>query len=81
MYRRDIADYLGLTIETVSRTLTEFERRGAIRIGKRRSIVLRSRSVHGKAEADRLLRAFEGIKGRLPGTEHVSLAKGGKASF
>ena len=32
MSRQDIADYLGLTIETVSRTLTRLERRGAIEI-------------------------------------------------
>ena len=32
MGRQDIADYLGLTIETVSRTLHDFERRGAIKI-------------------------------------------------
>jgi CRP/FNR family transcriptional regulator, nitrogen fixation regulation protein len=67
MFRQDIADYLGLTIETVSRTLTEFERRGAIKIG--RSIVLRSQPVNGTAQTHRLLRAFEGIKGRLPRTE------------
>src|SRR5262249_46087224 len=30
MSRRDIADYLGLTLETVSRTLWDLERRGAI---------------------------------------------------
>lgn len=32
MSRRDIADYLGLTVETVCRTLARLERRGAIAI-------------------------------------------------
>ena len=32
MSRQDIADYLGLTIETISRTLTKLERHGAIEI-------------------------------------------------
>jgi CRP/FNR family transcriptional regulator len=33
MTRTDIADYLGLTTETVSRVVTEFRRRGLIRLG------------------------------------------------
>lgn len=42
--RQDIADYLGLTLETVSRTLSEFQRIGAIGLPKRRQIVLRSKA-------------------------------------
>ncbi|KAF0175660.1 MAG: helix-turn-helix domain-containing protein [Hyphomonadaceae bacterium] len=41
MSRTDIADYLGLTIETVSRTLTHMERLGAIRFAGARRIHLR----------------------------------------
>jgi CRP-like cAMP-binding protein len=44
MSRQDIADYLGLTIETVSRTLWALENDGAIEISRRRHIVFRSRS-------------------------------------
>ncbi len=44
MSRQDIADYLGLTIETVSRTLTALEGTGAIEVGGSRRIVLRNRS-------------------------------------
>jgi CRP-like cAMP-binding protein len=43
MSRQDIADYLGLTIETVSRTLTHLEARAAIALPTARRIVLRNR--------------------------------------
>lgn len=41
MCRQDIADYLGLTIETVSRTLSQFERNGLIALPSARHVVLR----------------------------------------
>jgi CRP/FNR family nitrogen fixation transcriptional regulator len=44
MSRQDIADYLGLTIETVSRTLTALEDSAAIGVPTSRRIVLRNRS-------------------------------------
>ena len=44
MSRSDIADYLGLTIETVSRTFTQLERDRAIEIPSARQIVLRNRT-------------------------------------
>jgi len=42
--RQDMADYLGLTLETVSRTLSEFKRIGAISLPARRQIVIRSKA-------------------------------------
>ena len=44
MSRQDIADYLGLTIETVSRTLTQLENAAAIAVPTSRRIVLRNRN-------------------------------------
>jgi CRP/FNR family nitrogen fixation transcriptional regulator len=44
MSRQDIADYLGLTIETVSRTLTSLETAATIDVPTSRRIVLRNRS-------------------------------------
>ena len=44
MSRQDIADYLGLTIETVSRTLTGLENEAAIALPNARRILLRNRS-------------------------------------
>jgi CRP/FNR family nitrogen fixation transcriptional regulator len=67
MSRRDIADYLGLTIETVSRVLRDFERRGAIKIKGYRSIALRNHCANGRGE--RPAELFEGVKARRPKTE------------
>ena len=44
MSRQDIADYLGLTIETVSRTLTSLENSSAIALPSSRHVVLRNRA-------------------------------------
>jgi CRP/FNR family nitrogen fixation transcriptional regulator len=43
MGRQDIADYLGLTVETVSRTLTELERRDLISMPSARRIAVSDR--------------------------------------
>jgi hypothetical protein len=48
MSRQDIADYLGLTIETVSRTLTHLENAAAIDLPSSRRIVLRNRTALGR---------------------------------
>jgi CRP/FNR family nitrogen fixation transcriptional regulator len=45
MSRQDIADYLGLTIETVSRMLTQFENASAIALPTPKRIVLRNRAI------------------------------------
>ncbi len=45
MWRHDIADYLGLTIETVSRTLTQFQKASAISLPMSRQIEIRNRAV------------------------------------
>jgi CRP/FNR family nitrogen fixation transcriptional regulator len=51
MSRQDIADYLGLTIETVSRTLTQLEKTAAIELPTSRRIVLRNRSALSRLNA------------------------------
>jgi CRP/FNR family nitrogen fixation transcriptional regulator len=43
MSRQDIADYLGLTIETVSRTFTQLENKAAIDLPSSRRVALRNR--------------------------------------
>ena len=48
MSRQDIADYLGLTIETVSRTLTQMEHAATIALPSSRRVVLRNRGALGR---------------------------------
>jgi CRP-like cAMP-binding protein len=51
MSRQDIADYLGLTIETVSRTLTQLESRSAIDLPTSRRILLKNRAALNELNA------------------------------
>jgi CRP/FNR family transcriptional regulator, nitrogen fixation regulation protein len=44
MCRRDIGDYLGLTLETVSRSLSELQNKGVLGLSGARQIVLRDRA-------------------------------------
>ncbi|SNT43405.1 CRP/FNR family transcriptional regulator, nitrogen fixation regulation protein [Tardiphaga sp. OK246] len=51
MSRQDIADYLGITIETVSRTLTHFEQAGLISLRTSRQINLCKRAALARLNA------------------------------
>jgi CRP/FNR family transcriptional regulator, nitrogen fixation regulation protein len=51
MSRQDIADYLGLTIETVSRTLTQLQGAATIELPASRRIVLRNRSALNRLDS------------------------------
>jgi CRP/FNR family nitrogen fixation transcriptional regulator len=51
MSRQDIADYLGLTIETVSRTLTQLATTAAIELPSSRRVVLRNRAALSRLNA------------------------------
>ena len=62
MSRREIADYLGLTVETVSRTLTRLRRDGTIRtVGKQAIDVV---------DAEALRECAGGDRGWMPATAH-----------
>ena len=43
MSRRDIADYLGLTLETVSRTFSQLQSQGVLGLSGARRVALRDR--------------------------------------
>jgi CRP/FNR family transcriptional regulator, nitrogen fixation regulation protein len=43
MCRRDIGDYLGLTLETVSRSLSQLQAKGILGLSGARQIALRNR--------------------------------------
>ncbi|WP_036257465.1 helix-turn-helix domain-containing protein [Methylocapsa aurea] len=45
MLRRDIADYLGLTLETVSRSFSELQSEGVVELDGARHVILRKRAV------------------------------------
>ena len=51
MSRQDIADYLGLTIETVSRTMTQLREDALIELPSSRRVVLRNRGVLNEMSA------------------------------
>lgn len=51
MSRQDIADYLGLTIETVSRTFTQLAHSGTIALEGSRRVVFRNRAALGRLNA------------------------------
>jgi len=51
MSRQDIADYLGLTIETVSRMFTQFENASTIGLSSSRRVVLRNRAALNRLTA------------------------------
>ena len=48
MSRQDIADYLGLTIETVWRTMSRLESTAAIELPSSRRVILRNRATLGR---------------------------------
>lgn len=52
MSRQDMADYLGLTMETVSRMMTSLTRRGLIAAGSRHTITLRKLTALRKIAGD-----------------------------
>ncbi len=74
MLREDIADYLGLTIETVSRMVTQLESSGAITVRTSRRIFLRSRGALKRMNACRLPR-LGSVKLTLTKTSSITGSK------
>jgi CRP/FNR family nitrogen fixation transcriptional regulator len=61
MSRRDIADYLGLTIETVSRTMMQLEKETVIDVPSARRIVLRDRGALTRVAVHDNYTAYAGL--------------------
>ena len=55
MSREDIADYLALSVETVSRSLTQLKRRGVIWLMGTRLVKIVDRHALDKADEDRIV--------------------------
>jgi CRP/FNR family nitrogen fixation transcriptional regulator len=51
MSRSDIADHLGLTIETVSRSFTQLERQGVIELPSARRVMLSNKDALERLDA------------------------------
>jgi CRP/FNR family nitrogen fixation transcriptional regulator len=70
MPRRDIAAYLGLTIETVSRVITLFKTKGMVTRGGRRKIQARKRSkLHAVGTGLVARQIVRSTQGQLPSSE------------
>jgi CRP/FNR family transcriptional regulator, nitrogen fixation regulation protein len=65
MSRKDIADYLGLTVETVSKTLSELDECGVLDVsGRRRFTLLNRRRLAAMDMRRQAVRAREPCKAR-----------------
>jgi CRP/FNR family nitrogen fixation transcriptional regulator len=82
MKRQDIADYLGLTIETISRILTALESYGAIEILSRQGIAIRNRSLLQTVMADQnKMSAFWSYLRKSPADRRRTRIQGPPASL
>jgi len=80
MRRQDIADHLGLTIETVSRILTALEKHGAIEILGRKGIVVRNHPLLKTVIADRETFALSWYLRKSPNENNRRADRGERAS-